>query len=139
MPHISLDYSANLEPEVDIAALCDLLRRAAIETGAFPLAGVRVRAFAASHISIADGNPAHGYIDISVRLRAGRSLPVRQAATAHIFEAARAFLAPVMARRSLALSLEMRDIDPALSPKTGSIRDHLPGAATPADPSDQKG
>ena len=139
MPHISLDYSANLEPEVDIAALCDLLRRAAIETGAFPLAGVRVRAFAASHISIADGNPAHGYIDISVRLRAGRSLPVRQAATAHIFEAARAVLAPVMARRSLALSLEMRDIDPALSPKTGSIRDHLPGAATPADPSDQKG
>lgn len=132
MPHISLDYSANLEAEVDIAALCDALRRAAIETGAFPLAGVRVRAFAASHVSIADGNPAHGYIDISIRLRAGRPLPVRQAATGHIFEAARAFLAPVMARRSLALSLEMRDIDPALSPKTGSIRDHL-------DPNDQKG
>jgi 5-carboxymethyl-2-hydroxymuconate isomerase len=30
-----------------------------------------------------------------------------------------------MARRSLALSLEMRDIDPALSPKAGSIREHM--------------
>lgn len=125
MPHITIDYSANLEPEVDIAALCDLLRRAAIETGEFPVAGVRVRAFAARHVSIADGNPDHGYIDIGVRLRGGRDLATRERATAHIFTAAEGFLAPVMARRSLALSLEMRDIDPALSPKTGSIRDHL--------------
>ena len=125
MPHITIDYSANLEPEVDIAALCDLLRRAAIETGEFPVAGVRVRAFAASHVSIADGNPDHGYVDIGVRLRGGRDLATRQRATAHIFAAAEGFLAHVMARRSLALSLEMRDIDPALSPKTGSIRDHL--------------
>ena len=125
MPHITIDYSANLEPEVDIAALCDLLRRAAIETGEFPVAGVRVRAFAARHVSIADGNPDHGYIDIGVRLRGGRDLVTRERATAHIFAAAEGFLAHVMARRSLALSLEMRDIDPALSPKTGSIRDHL--------------
>lgn len=127
MPHIAIDYSANLEPEVDIAALCDLLRRAAIETGEFPVAGVRVRAFAASHVSIADGNPDHGYIDIGVRLRGGRDLATRERATAHIFAAAEGFLAPVMSRRSLALSLEMRDIDPALSPKSGSIRDHLKG------------
>jgi 5-carboxymethyl-2-hydroxymuconate isomerase len=31
-----------------------------------------------------------------------------------------------MARHSIALSFEMRDIDPDLSPKTGTIRDHLP-------------
>ena len=30
-----------------------------------------------------------------------------------------------MASRSIALSLEMRDIDPELSPKVGTIRDHL--------------
>lgn len=125
MPHISIDYSSNLEAEIDIPLLCDRLRRAAIETGAFPVAGVRVRAFAASHTSIADGNPDHGYIDISVRLRGGRDLPMRERATAHIFAAAEAFVAPVLARRSLALSLEMRDIDPVLSPKSGSIRDHL--------------
>jgi len=127
MPHISIDYSPNLEAELDIAALCDTLRRAAIETGEFPLAGVRVRAFAASHASIADGNPDHGYIDISVRLRGGRDLPTRERATAHIFAAAQTCVAPLMARRSLALSFEMRDIDPALSPKSGSIRDHLKG------------
>ena len=50
---------------------------------------------------------------------------VKKAATQAIFDAAEAFLAPVMARRPLALSLEMRDIDPDLSPKTGTIRDYL--------------
>ena len=126
MPHITVDYSPNLEGEVDIPALCDLLRHVAVETGVLPLAGVRVRAFAATHVSMADGDPKHAYIDISLRLRGGRPLEVRKAATAQIFATAEAFLAPVMARRSLALSLEMRDIDPELSPKAGSVRDHLP-------------
>jgi len=126
MPHFTLDYSHNLEPDVDIAALCDVIRRAAIETGVFPMPGVRVRAFPAAYVSIADGHDQHGYIDISVRLRGGRTLEARKAATAHVFAAAKAFVQPVMARRSLALSFEMRDIDPELSPKTGSIRDFLP-------------
>lgn len=135
MPHITVDYSANLEQAVDMPALCDLLRRTAIDTGVLPLAGVRVRAFAATHVSIADGNPEHGYIDIALRLRAGRDLDTRKRATALIFDAARDFLAPVMAQRPLALSFEMRDIDPDLSPKTGSIRDHLPAPL----PDDLKG
>lgn len=125
MPHITLDYSANIEDRADIAGLCEALRQAAAETGVFPLAGIRVRAFRAAHVAIADGDPAHGYVDISVRLRAGRDLETRKAATGHIFAAARTFLEPVMARHSVALSLEMRDIDPELSPKTGTIRAHM--------------
>ena len=125
MPHLAIEYSSNLESVVDVSSFCDCLRRAAVEIEAFPLAGVRVRAFATDHYSIADGNQNHGFIDISIRLRGGRSLEVRKAATEQIFEAAKAFLAPVMATLSIALSLEMRDIDPELSPKAGTIRDHL--------------
>ncbi|MBE1285098.1 MAG: 5-carboxymethyl-2-hydroxymuconate isomerase [Rhodobacteraceae bacterium] len=125
MPHLSIDYSANMKDRVDIPGLCDALRKAMIETGVFPLAGVRVRAFRADHVSIADGDAKHGYIDITVRLRAGRDLETRKRATAHIFQAAETFLAPAMQSHSIALSFEMRDIDPELSPKTGTIRDHL--------------
>ncbi len=125
MPHLTIDYSANIEECADIAALCDVLRLAAIETGILPMAGVRVRAIRADHVSIADGDARHGYIDIALRLRAGRSGQAKRDATAHIFAAAQAFLAPAMAQHSIALSFEMRDIDPDLSPKTGSIRDHL--------------
>lgn len=129
MPHIIVDYSPDMERRTDMAALCDVLRRAAVDTGLFPIAGVRVRAFRANHVSIADGDPAHGYVDISVRLRGGRPLEARQAATRHIFAAARDHLADTIAHYSVALSLEMRDIDPDLAPKYSSIRDHLKGPA----------
>ncbi len=125
MPHIQIDYSGNLEDRIDIAAFCETLRAEAARIEAFPTPGIRVRAIRADHYAIADGNPAHGYVDISVRLRAGRSREVKQAATAALFEVARAFLAPAMASHPIALSFEMRDIDPDLSPKTGTIRDHL--------------
>jgi 5-carboxymethyl-2-hydroxymuconate isomerase len=129
MPHIHIDYSANLEDRLDVAGLCRVLRDAAVETGVLPMAGVRVRAMRADHVVIADGNPDHAYLDIQIRLRGGRSDQAKAEATAMIFAAAEAFCADAMATSSLMLSLEMRDIDPALSPKASSVRKYLPGGA----------
>jgi 5-carboxymethyl-2-hydroxymuconate isomerase len=120
-----IDYSVNVETDVDIGALCDTLRDVAASIDAFPLAGVKVRAVRVDHYSIADGNPEHGFIDISVRIREGRDMETKQNAAQKIFDAANEFVADVMRRRSLALSLELRDIDAALSPKSGSIRKYL--------------
>ncbi len=125
MPHLAIDYSANMEERVDMAALCDCIRMAAMETEVFPKAGIRVRAFRADHVSIADGNKAHGYIDISVRLREGRDLETRKQATNHIFEAAEMFLKPVLEKYPVALSLEMRNIDAELGPKLSTIRNFM--------------
>lgn len=125
MPHLTLDYSANLEPLCDISALCNHLRLAAIKTGVLPLAGIRVRAFSADHVSIADGSATNIYLDISVRLREGRDLEARKQASQDIFAAARDFLAPIIEKHPIALSLEMRNIDADLAPKLNTIRDHL--------------
>ncbi len=125
MPHITLDYSPNMETRTNISALCDTLRRAAIESGVFPLAGVRVRAFRADHTSIADGQDIHGYIDIVIRLREGRDDATKQHAARAVFDAAERFLAPAMATHSVALSLELRDMQADLALKAGTIRDHL--------------
>ncbi len=125
MPHLMIDYSVNVETDVDIGALCDTLRDVAASIDAFPLAGVKVRAVRVDHYSIADGNPEHGFIDISVRIREGRDMETKQDAAQKLFDAANEFVADVMQRRSLALSLELRDIDAALSPKSGSIRKYL--------------
>lgn len=130
MPHFHIDYSANLEEHMDIAAFCRVVRDAAAETGVFPLAGIRVRAMRADHVVMADGNPDHAYLDLSIRLRGGRTAKAKTRATQHIFAAAEAFCAEVLANSSFMLSLEMRDIDPELSPKVSSIRRYLPGDAT---------
>ena len=127
MPHFQIDYSPNLEERPDLAGLCRVLRDAAAETGVFPLAGIRIRATACTHVVMADGNPEHAFLDISVRLRAGRDKSAKKAATQAIFAAAEAFCHPVMTSSSFMLSLEMRDIDPELSHKASSIRQYLSG------------
>ncbi|WP_170516659.1 5-carboxymethyl-2-hydroxymuconate isomerase [Ruegeria atlantica] len=129
MPHFHVEYSGNLEDKIDMASLCECIRAAAAEIDTFPMPGIRVRATRVDHYAIADGNPAHGFVDISIRLRAGRADVAKYDAAQRIFEAVKAYLAPAFLHHSIALSLEMRDIDPKLSPKTGTIREHL-GATT---------
>ncbi len=125
MPHIQIEYSGNLEKVVDISGLCEVIRKSAAQIDALPMPGIRVRAIRVDHYAIADGAPKHGFVDISVRLRAGRPTPVKQQVIGQVFDAARAFLSPAMTSRSIALSAELRDIDAELSPKCGTIRDHL--------------
>lgn len=125
MPHLSVDYSPNLEEQADIAGLCEVLRETAAKLDAFPTAGVRVRAFRADHYAVADGDPENGYIDISVRLREGRPQEVKEAATQALFDAVTAHLAGLLATRPVMVSLEMRDIDARLAPKVNTVRDFL--------------
>ncbi|MFK7876859.1 MAG: 5-carboxymethyl-2-hydroxymuconate isomerase [Paracoccaceae bacterium] len=125
MPHFQIDYSPNLETVVDMSALCERIRATAARIEAFPIAGIRVRACRMEHVAIADGQSKHGFIDLSVRLRAGRSEQVKQDAITQIFGALKDFMAPAMQTKSIALSAEIRDIDAQLSPKYGTIRDHL--------------
>tara|TARA_B100000965_G_scaffold330727_1_gene294602 strand:- start:746 stop:1135 length:390 start_codon:yes stop_codon:yes gene_type:complete len=125
MPHFQIEYSANIEDVVDISALCDTIRTSAAKVQAFPIAGIRVRAVRVEHFAIADGNPKHGFIDLSIRLREGRPDNVKLDALNVIFSALKNFTANAMETRSIALSTEMRDIDNVLSAKFGNIRDHM--------------
>lgn len=108
-----------------MAALCETIRAAAALIDTFPTAGIRVRAIRVDHYAIADGDPKHGFVDLTLRLREGRAADVKHDAITRVFAALREFMAPAMATRSIALSAEMRDINADLSPKFGNIRDHL--------------
>jgi 5-carboxymethyl-2-hydroxymuconate isomerase len=125
MPHFQIEYSANLEAVVDIGQLCEVIRAKAATIDTFPIAGIRVRATRVDYVAIADGNPKHGFIDLSVRLREGRADAVKHSAIEQIFAALKDFMTPATETHSIALSAEMRDINADLSPKFGTIRDHL--------------
>ncbi|MDE1131712.1 MAG: 5-carboxymethyl-2-hydroxymuconate isomerase [Ascidiaceihabitans sp.] len=125
MPHFHIEYSANLESLVDMAQLCEAVRAKAATIDTFPMAGIRVRATRVDHVAIANGNPKHGFVDLSVRLREGRPHDVKHDAITQIFAVLTDFMAPTMETLSVALSAEMRDIDADLSPKFGNVRDHL--------------
>ena len=130
MPHFTLEYSANLDARVDMAKVVEVVRRAAVETGIFPLGGIRVRAVRCEHYAIADGNKDFSFLAMVLRLGEGRDLPARQKAGEHIFKALSNYLDPVFAGSKFALSFDMQINDKETSWKRNNIHDVLKAEAT---------
>lgn len=125
MPHQIVEYSANLEGVIDVRALVDCLHAAALETGIFPLAGLRTRAVRRDVYRIADGHPDNAFVHVLLRIRYGRSLADRERAADEISKALFAFLDDVSASRPLAISLDIQDIDPHTNRKHNNLRTYL--------------
>lgn len=125
MPHFTIEYSANLDARVEMAGIVELVRKTAVETGIFPLGGIRVRAFRCEHYAIANGNPQHGFLAMVLRLAEGRDLAARQKAGEHIFRTLSDHLDPVFAKSKFALSFDMQINDKETSWKRNNIHDAL--------------
>jgi 5-carboxymethyl-2-hydroxymuconate isomerase len=125
MPHFTIEYSANIDALVDMGEVVEVVRRAAVETGIFPLGGIRVRAIKCEHYAIADGRPNFGFLDMVLRLGEGRDLATRKAAGEHIFQALSAYLDPVFADSKFALSFDMQINDKETSWKRNNIHEAL--------------
>jgi 5-carboxymethyl-2-hydroxymuconate isomerase len=130
MPHFTIEYSANLDKRVDMAKVVEVVRKAATETGIFPLGGIRVRAIKCEHYAIADGNPNLGFLDMVLRLGEGRDLATRQKAGEHVFKALSTHLDPVFAQTKFALSFDMQINDKETSWKRNNIHEALKAEAT---------
>src|SRR6266849_3928199 len=125
MPHFTLEYSANLDARVDMGKVVEVVRKVAVETGIFPLGGIRVRAVRCEHYAIADGRKNYGFLDMVLRLGEGRDLATRQKAGEHIFKVLSAHLEPVFANRKFALSFDMQINDKETSWKRNNIHEAL--------------
>ena len=129
MPHFTIEYSANLDGRVDMAKLVELVRKAAVETGIFPLGGIRVRAIRCEHFAMADGRKDYGFLAMLLRLGEGRDLAARKKAGEHIFKALSSHLDPVFAGSRFALSFDMQINDKETSWKRNNIHEALKAEA----------
>ncbi len=125
MSHFIIDYSANLESQLDIAALVELVRQAAIDTGYFPLGDIRVRAIRCEHYAIADGRDGFAYLAMLLRLGATRDHATRKRAGEQIFHTLSQHLDPLFADDSFALSFEIQVSESSLSWSRNGIHDLL--------------
>jgi 5-carboxymethyl-2-hydroxymuconate isomerase len=125
MPHFTIEYSANIDRLLDMGIVVELIRSAAVETGIFPLGGIRVRAIKCEHYAIADGRSSYGFLDMVLRLGEGRDLATRKKAGEHIFRALSAHLDPVFANSKFALSFDIQINDKETSWKRNNIHEAL--------------
>jgi len=125
MAHIVIEYSAGLRERLALPALLSAVHQAALQTGIFPIGGLRTRAYEAQHYVIADGHPDNAFVHLSLKVGHGRDVETRRRACEAIFEAACRELAPIYQSQSLAISLEMQEIDPVLTFKKNNLHEQV--------------
>ena len=121
MPHLIVEYSANLEQRIDISALVSAVHAAALETGVFPIGGLRTRAERRDIYLIADTHPDNAFVHVQARIGHGRDAAVRQSAAEHIFAAVKRVTNDAFAVSPLGLTLEIVEIDPIGSLKHNNL------------------
>ena len=125
MAHIVIEYSAGLRDRLALPAFLSAIHQAALQTGVFPIGGLRTRAYEARDYVIADGHPDNDFVHLSLKVGHGRDVETRKRACEAIFEAACRELAPICEAQPLAISLEMQEIDPVLTFKKNNLHEHV--------------
>jgi len=125
MPHIRVEYSANLQDSIDVPGLLASLHKCAISTGVFPQGGTRTRAVRVDEYCIADGHPENGFVHVSVQMGHGRDLDTRKQVGEQLFAALTQFLGTTYIERPLGISLEIQELDPVLNFKKNNLHEYV--------------
>jgi len=122
MAHAIVEWTDNLEGDMAIRDLLALIAKAMREAdGVFPWGGIRVRGIKLTDYVIADDTGEDAFINIIVKMGAGRSQNFKTAFFTALFDQVKTFLEPVFATRFLALTLYVEEADEAGSFKHNNI------------------
>ena len=113
MPHVIVQYTANLEPEVDMPALCREIAAVLVEqkdeTGGplFPVGGTRVLAYPAQVYAVADGKGDYGFCYINIRIAHGRSEPAKKRSGDAVLAKVQARFAAAFGKKHVGVTLQI--------------------------------
>ncbi|MES3022336.1 MAG: 5-carboxymethyl-2-hydroxymuconate isomerase [Pseudomonadota bacterium] len=116
MPHLRIEYTANLDPQIRMGDLCAALAGAMASTvdsaGApvFPLAGTRVLAYPAPCHAVADGDPGNAFVYLNLRVTPGRTDETIAHAGAALLAAVRAHIDGAGLGAPLAVTLHIDQV-----------------------------
>lgn len=122
MPHLTVEYTANLGAQADIPALLRKANAVLIaQGGVFPIGGIRSRAIRLEDFCVADGTADDAFVHLTLKIGAGRSAEQKQQAGDELFAMVKDHFAGLFASRFLALSLEIQEFSEAGTWKHNNI------------------
>lgn len=112
MPHIIIEYTANVEADARIGEMMCVVNDVLIAyADVFPIGGIRTRALRLDQYRMADGAEDDAFIHATLRIKAGRPKALTAKVSADLFAALRGHLEGVFARRTLGLTLELAEFN----------------------------
>ena len=127
MPHVTIQYSANLDPEANVGMLCATLaevicaQRDGEGQRVFPIGGTRVLAYPAAIFAVADGAPDRAFVYLNVRIAPGRAAPLVAATGEALMAAVRSHFAALFASRPLGITLQIDEGAPVFDTKHSNL------------------
>jgi 5-carboxymethyl-2-hydroxymuconate isomerase len=125
MPHIVVEYSANVRDRLELPRLIERLHEAALATGVFPVGGTRTRAAERTDYRVAAGHPDNAFVHVTMDIGAGRDAATKRQAAQAVFEALVAHTKALFDASPLGLTLELRESDPMFSFKHNNLHDYV--------------
>ena len=125
MPHLTIEYSKNLDKQADVSRLCHALHETLLKTGLFEIGAIRVRAIVADYYAVADKRDENAFADMVFRIGVGRLESEKKQAGEAMMACARNVLASLFTSPHFALSLEIREIDPVFSWRENAMHNRL--------------
>ena len=108
MPHLTLEYSDNIE--VDVQPLLARLHEEVVATGAINLKGIKSRAIKHTQYRIADGDPDYAFVHIGLLIREGRPIEVQKEATQRVMKVLKETFGHLFERRKLSLTVDLKEM-----------------------------
>ncbi|EPL9570671.1 5-carboxymethyl-2-hydroxymuconate Delta-isomerase [Providencia rettgeri] len=121
MPHFYAECTENIREEAKLPELFAKVNEALAGTGIFPLGGIRSRAIWLDTWQMADGKHDYAFVHMTLKIGAGRSLEDRQKTGEMLFDLIKTHFADLTAKRLLALSFTMEELDPVLNYKQNNV------------------
>ena len=128
MPHFIMEYSANLDDDLDIPDLFEKLSATAVATGVFPLGGIRFRAIRCEHFRVAEGDPENAFIQLTAKVGSGRSTDTLKAAADKVFETFSEQLQPIYQKKFISIGFELTELHPVFNYRQNNIHEKLKSA-----------
>jgi 5-carboxymethyl-2-hydroxymuconate isomerase len=108
MPHLTLEYSDNIE--VNVQPLLARLHEEVVATGAINLKGIKSRAIKHTQYRIADGDPDYAFVHVSLLIREGRSIDVQKDATQRVMKVLKETFGHLFETRKLSLTVDLEEM-----------------------------
>ncbi len=127
MPHVVIQYTANLGPEARIGPLCRTLAEIIVAQRdgkggrVFPIGGTRVLAYPTPDFAVADGAADRAFVYLNVRIAAGRERALVVATGEALIAAVRAHFEAIFASRPVGITLQIDEGVPAFDAKHSNL------------------
>jgi 5-carboxymethyl-2-hydroxymuconate isomerase len=113
MPQLTLEYTNNLEFDVQVVLAC--LHSELSASGVINLKGLKSRAVRQSEYRIADGNPEYAFVHVNLLIREGRPIEVQKDLSQRVMKVLEDTFGQNFENNYLSLSVDIKEMSEGIA------------------------